>query len=835
MSLWRHFFKLLFAIAIMKCYIITNLYRLKGVRIMKMNKKFGISCLMLGAMVLTSCGNNGYRTYPVTGDYMTGKTAKSVYNAYLSSAPSTLNPTLSQAAENVSHLANLLDTLVMNDNYGILRKQLAKSATHTADNKQFSFEIRDKVPWVTYKGEIYKSKGVEQYVSAEDFVQTAKIILNYETQSEIYYMYTLFVNNAWEYYCYTMMQNFIKEGKAGYKEIKNDKPAQATKLAELIKEYSGHEPDEAITASDLAKIANFERVGVKVDGNKLVYTLRTSAQFFPTMLTYTPFMPTNKAFYNEMKAGYGTAVEKMLYCGPFILSEFKSNSVKYKKNEKYYRADEVHLDSVNYKVVDATTSAKDMREAFDREDVDGFSLSQKDEVGWSTYITGPEGTGTIEKPYSGVVNSRELDDVDYTYHFNLNVNRSTEEISYKNATYWAEDLENRFPTNADKENCIKNTNAALKIKEVREMILDGINFDIYNEQFDVDDIYQYQMNTFTPRGYVYDEYGKDYIEYYYEEYASKKGISLDEAKAAVKPQQASGVQFYDESDSSYQSKYPWTSLNKLRERAQSAVDQYNIMNADNKLSLPIVVDYFGAGGINADNLQIEQQLVRDWNERANGCTLSEARAQASGMPLCENSKYPYFEMVLNKISNQSVWESASQNGYFTVGAWGWIGDYADPLTYVHCYVTNGEMAKMSGNTEIFPDNYSLVDGVLVKHDKHLFKDFNDAVDAASLITTSNHERFAAFAKAEYMLLNDLKIIKPAHMYSQGWAASVSRACGYDNPSAHYGLADHSLLGIWVLTEVPSGEERAAARALQAEKKAAALEAVGNNTIEPIFD
>lgn len=800
---------------------------------MKNNKKLGISCLMLGALVLTSCGS-GYRTYPVDGPYMTGKTAKSVYNAYLSSAPSTLNPTLSQSAENVSHLANLLDTLVMNDNYGILRKQLAKSASRSDDNKKFTFEIREGVPWVTHKGDIYESKGVKQYVSAEDFVQTAKIVLNYETQSEIYYMYTLFVNNAWEYYCYTMMQNFIKEGKPGYKEIKADKNAQAAKLKELIKEYSGHEPDEEITAADLAKIANFERVGVKVEDGKLVYTLRTSAQFFPTMLTYTPFMPTNKAFYTEMKTGYGTAVEKMLYCGPFILSEFKSNSVKYVKNEKYYRADEVHLDNVNYKVVDATTSAKDMREAFDREEVDGFSLSQKDEVGWSTYITGPDGSGTIEHPYSGVVNSRELDDVDYTYHFNLNVNRSTDEISYKNATYWNEDLAGRFPTNEAKENCIKNTNAALKIKEVRKMILDGINYDIYNEQFEVDDIYQYQMNTFTPRGYVYDEYGKDYIEYYYETYAAKKGISLDDAKAAVKPQQASGVQYYAEDDARYNSKFPWTSLNKLREDAQSAVDQYNAMNSESPLSLPVIIDYFGAGGISSDNLQSEQQLVRDWNERANACTISEARV-SDKLPYCAGGQYPYFEMVLNKISNQSTWESASQNGYYTVGSWGWVGDYADPLTYVHCYVTNGEMAKMSGNTAEFPDNYKLVDGTLTKLDKHLFKDFNDAVDAASLITTSNHQRYAAFAEAEYMLLNELYVIKPSHMYSQGWAASVSRACGYENPSAHYGLADHSLLGIWVLTDVPTGEERAAARALQAEKKAEALAAVKNNTIEPIFD
>ena len=90
-----------------------------------MNKKhLGLTLTMLSALVLTSCQKNNIETFPVTGPYMTGKDAKAVYNAYLGSAPTTLNPIASQNAQNVRHLANLIGTLVMNDNYGIQRIQI---------------------------------------------------------------------------------------------------------------------------------------------------------------------------------------------------------------------------------------------------------------------------------------------------------------------------------------------------------------------------------------------------------------------------------------------------------------------------------------------------------------------------------------------------------------------------------------------------------------------------------------------------------------------------------------------------------------------------------------
>ena len=811
---------------------------------MKKQKLAKIPMFLAATLLLAGCPKP-VEEYRVTGPYMTGKLAKRDYNAYLGSAPTTLNPTLSQMGENVTHLANLVGTLVMNDEYGILRRELASSASHNASYTEFSFGIRTDVPWVTNDGSIYVSGGQEQYVKAEDFVETAKQVLDYRNDSEIYYMYTLFINNAWEYRCYTEMIQKMNEGKEGFVGLKGKPDKQAEKIKEMIIEQSGHEPDQNITGDDIPRIANFSRVGVSASNNTITYKLRTPAQFFPTMLTYTPYSPTNANFYKATgKASYGTSKENMIYCGPFYLTEFSANSVKYEKNTRYFRADEVHIDKVNYKVVDASTSNKDMREAFDRGEVDGFSLSPRDDVGWEMYITGPDGTGSIQNPYSDLVNSRELDDITYTYHYILNANRNLEEAdTYTDATYWDVELEPyKYDTDAKKLAVLQNTDKALKIAEVRKLVLDGFDFEKYNEQFELEDPDQYQINTFTPRGYVFDEYGTDYIDYYYQEYADKKGLTgdgydspADEAKALVGPQQHSGTNYTD--DAEMVAKYDWLSLTDLRENAELAVRKYNEANTSDQIQFPIIIDHLGTAGLSEETAQQEKSLITSWNERANGCTL---RSSGSSLPQCTatdpdgDPAYPYFYMVDNAPAESNAYSNHAENGHYSVGTMGWIGDYADPLTYMHCYVKNGEMAKMAGHTDEIPNFTLNAAKTAIVSTGDIFADYDVLVDEAAAITSSNADRFDKFAEAEYMLLNELSVIKPLYMPSQGWSASVSRACGYENPSAPYGLADHSLIGIWVLVDVPTGQERKDARALQAQYKEAALEECGHNTINPIY-
>lgn len=778
------------------------------------------TALLLAALVLvvplSSCDGGGSDKIYVTGPYFTGYEAKDVYNAYLGSSISTLNSAKSQSATDVRHLANFVDGLVMNNEFGILERQLASSASVNAEFTQFDFTLKQNVPWFTYDGAQYVAKNTEgqdvpQVVKADDFVNTAEIILNYANDSEIAYMVTMFIDGGWEYYCYTEMLKLIKDRNTNYagvnwmtlKNASND--AKATALMTLIAHESGMDPIDVplILGEDLESIANFSRVGVKATSEYgIQYRLNQPARFFPTLLTYAPFYPINRAFFTQHKfAGFGTSKEKLLYNGPYLCSEWSDTKVQYTRNENYYNVEDVHIKTVNYMVAPDTISYAEMREDFESGVIDGFTIAKEDSVGWAQYITGgtPEapGSGTVQNPYSPLVNSRELNTIDYTWHFTLNVERETDVSLQPNTIFGGKSPD--YPASE-----IVNTNRAMKIKEVRRLILDGIDFEDYNQQNETtaEDIHQYQLNTLTPPGYVFDENEKDYLDYYYEEYAEQKGLADGAAaKALVGPQTIEGANYSD------------AEVLDMRAEAENAIAKYNAANPTAQIRTPIIIENAGLAGYGGSSYNLYENLwINGFNSRVND-------GLASGEE---------FVKIVNNLKTTSSTANKSNvyAAYYTLNTWGWIGDYADPLTYLHTYVTNGDMSLFTG-TKAARDNYYVNEsGDLVSQPGGLLEEFDGLVDDAKEITNSNALRYAAFAKAEYKLINDVHIIKPHSMNSQGWAVSVSRAIGYENPTASYGLADYRLTGMWVLVEPPTGQERQVARDLQATNKAAALADTG---------
>lgn len=774
------------------------------------------TALLLAALVLvvplSSCDPTDQNKLYVTGPYFTGYEAKDVYNAYLGSSIATLNSAKSQSASDVRHLANFVDGLLMNNEFGILERQLASSASVDTEFQNFYFTIKEGVAWYTHEGNEFKATNdlgqeVVQYVKADDFVNTAEIILNYANGSEIAYMVTMFIDGGWEYYCYTEMLKLIKDRNTNYaginwmtlKSATND--AKANALMQLISYESGMDLAEVplILGEDLDAIANFSRVGVTATSEyKLHYRLNQPARFFPTLLTYAPFYPINRAFFNQHKfSGFGTSREKMLYNGPYICSEWGDTKIQYTRNENYYNVSDVHIKTVNYTIAPDTISYADMREDFEEGIIDGFTVAKEDAVGWENYITGPDNSGTVQNPYSPLVNSRELNLIDYTWHFVLNVERETDLSLQPNTIFGASDSIYA----ADE---IVNTNRALKIKEVRRLILDGIDFEDYNQQNEAtaDDIHQYQLNTLTPPGYVFDENDKDYLDYYYEEYAEQKGLAdAAAAKALVGPQTIEGANYSD------------AEVLVMRAEAEAAVAKYNAEYPDAPIRTPIIIENAGLAGYGGSSYNLYENLwINGFNSRVNeGLTAGNE-----------------FVKIVNNLKTTSS-TAATNNAYaayYTLNTWGWIGDYADPLTYLHTYVTNGDMSLFTG-TKAARDNYYVNEsGDLVSQVGGLLEDYDDMVDEAKAITSSNTLRYQAFAEAEYKLINDVHIIKPHSMNSQGWAVSVSRAIGYENPTASYGLADYRLTGMWVLVNPPTGQERQVARDLQATAKAAALEATG---------
>ena len=773
------------------------------------------TALLLAALVLvvplSSCDPTDQNKLYVTGPYFTGYEAKDVYNAYLGSSIATLNSAKSQSASDVRHLANFVDGLLMNNEFGILERQLASSASVDTEFQNFYFTIKEGVAWYTHEGNEFKATNdlgqeVVQYVKADDFVNTAEIILNYANGSEIAYMVTMFIDGGWEYYCYTEMLKLIKDRDTNYaginwmtlKSATND--AKANALMQLISFESGMDLAEVplILGEDLDAIANFSRVGVTATSEyELHYRLNQSARFFPTLLTYAPFYPINRAFFNQHKfSGFGTSKEKMLYNGPFICTEWGDTKIQYTRNENYYNVSDVHIKTVNYTIAPDTISYADMREDFEEGIIDGFTVAKEDAVGWEQYITGPDNSGTVQNPYSSLVNSRELNLIDFTWHFTLNVERETDVSLQPNTIFGGNSPD--YPASE-----IVNTNRAMKIKEVRRLILDGIDFEQYNQtNTNTEDIHQYQLNTLTPPGYVFDENDRDYLEYYYEEYAENKGLENGEAaKALIGPQKIEGVNYSN------------AEVLEMRAEAADAVAKYNALNPTDPITLPIIVENAGlAGYAGTSYITAEARWINNFNARVNA-------------GLGEGNEF--LTLVNNLKATTS--DKASTNAYaayYTLNSWGWIGDYADPLTYLHTYVTNGDMSLFTG-TKAARDNYYLnASDELVYEEDGLLADYDELVDDAKAITSSNDRRYDAFAEAEYELINNVYIIKPHSMNSQGWAVSVSRAIGYENPTASYGLADYRLTGMWVLVEPPTGAERQVARDLQSQKKAVALAETG---------
>ena len=834
-----------------------------------MKKKLALfaSIAASSAMLLTACPAQTAEDYrvPEDSEYLPGKAAKRVYNAYMGQAPKNFDARSSQTGDIVAHLANFEDCLLMNDEYGILKKSLAATAHRNSDDTKFWFTIRKDPPWVTCNNTIYVDPATkqEQYVKAEDFVTTAKEILNYSNRSEIYYMYTLFIKNAWEYYCYTMMSEYIAGKKVvdgfnyGDKAFYESDDAQAEQLTKLVKKYSNSAPDTPITGADLEDIASFSRIGVSVDGGVLTYELNQQAPFFPTMLTYTPYTPMNKAFIKEQQDQYGKKRENILYCGAYICKDQSSSGLKYEKNQHYWNKNKVHIDQVNYIVANANLGYADQRKAYLDGTVDGFSLNVKDDVGWKEYITGydNDNPGDIQHPVSELVNSRELDDVDYTYHFMVNANRSTEDVSFADSNFYktefgmsqsaSEEVKNKI------RNDIKNTNKALQLTEVRKLILNGIDLAEYNKYYYAAERDQYQMNTFTPRGYVYDGAGVDYVDYYYAYFAEQKGLVDEDAafdekveagKEVVGPQQIAGVNLTN--DEEITDKYPWLSADDQVANANRSLELYNQEHPEDKITFPINIEFLGTGALDDDSAAREETATNLWNERANGCAISEERSSATGLPLCSSTDskgkvtYPKYYLRLSNAKDMDSLTNQAENGYYTFyTGWGWMGDYADPLTYVHCFVTNGEMSKMSGCTsdQLMTYDYDSVSDSL---DGHLLyggdEGYNQAVIKANEERDSLTKRYQKFAEVEYKLLNEVYVIRPVAMHTQGWVASVSRAAGYENPQAHYGLADHMLIGMWVLVEPPTGTERDEARKHHKEREAEALAAVGGNAINGAF-
>lgn len=243
---------------------------------------------VLSASVLAACGGAG----------QAGNSAMT-YSYVYTTDPESLDYTLSNRSSTGDIVANLIDGLLENDEYGNLVPSLAEDWKVSKDGLTYTYTLRDDAKWFTADGEEYAK------VTAEDFVTGLKHAADKE--SEALYL----------------VQNSIV----------------------------------GLDAYVKGETKDFSTVGVKALDEKTVqYTLNKPESFWNSKLTMGIMFPVNAEFLESKGDDYGKPqVDSILYSGPYLISAMTAkSSLEYTKNPNYWDADNVHIEHVKFSFYDGS-------------------------------------------------------------------------------------------------------------------------------------------------------------------------------------------------------------------------------------------------------------------------------------------------------------------------------------------------------------------------------------------------------------------------------------------------------------------------------------------------
>ncbi|QPC87067.1 peptide ABC transporter substrate-binding protein [Mesorhizobium sp. NBSH29] len=220
------------------------------------------------------------------GAYMTPAFAEVVYNRGNSADPESLDPHKTSTVYEAHILRDLFQGLVMQDQNAELIPGAAESWTVSDDGLVYTFKLRADGVW---------SDGSP--VTAEDFV-----------------------------YSFRRLQD----------------PTTAAEYASML--YVIKNAEEANT-----KGGKLDDMGVKaIDATTLEITLKAPTPYFLELLTHQSAYPVNKAAIDKMGADWIKA-GNLISNGAYTLAEFIPNDhIKVVKNPKFFDADSVKIDVVNF-------------------------------------------------------------------------------------------------------------------------------------------------------------------------------------------------------------------------------------------------------------------------------------------------------------------------------------------------------------------------------------------------------------------------------------------------------------------------------------------------------
>lgn len=536
--------------------------------------------------------------------------------------------------------------------------------------------------------------------------------------------------------------------------------------------------------------------------------------YFLSALTYTPFLPIQTEFYEKVGASnYGKNRKNILANGAFLLSYFPSataTKIVMNKNMEYFDAKNVKIGRVElYRLVSDTTPSTS-REGFESGTTDSFVVNIRDTIGWEKYVTGTDKTGTRENPANADAFTKESVGDGSTFTFALNSERDpsqdgptvTGSIFAKNP--WNE-------TDADNRNInIVNANKALKLKSVRKLILSSLDFPTYNTSNGNDPYEQVKeaVNTYTPHDFyiVQGENDKvkspDFLSYIEGAYIDRYlGERTDEnwkkAEDLLGPGSIGGVAVATKpiSEQTDADKAGYTSAYQtMYSAAKADIDAYNAANPNDKINLPIVIEYTGLA-YNNDSDTYDRRFVNQTNANMNGCWVGGSDPEVSeGRPtnvtVCPDSGSGYGSQELVRIVKNTRdnipqgddYSIVTSNGATTLFVTGWGPDYSDPLTYASTLVKDGDLCDYFG---VCSNSDAAIDAQV----DELIGPYTELVEKANAIIEPV-KRAEAFAEAEVELLFETYLMRPLYMRSQGVNVGVSRTIPYRVTEVPYGMCQY---------------------------------------------
>lgn len=549
-------------------------------------------------------GTGTYAAWAKT--YLEGKgyTLKDSYTRAYSSDPRTWDITNTYRAADSEAIVNTFDGLLEYDNENVQQPALAEALpTVSDDGLTYTFKIREGVYWVTQDGTKYAE------VTAQDWVDGMKNILD------------------------KGMTSYLVDG--------------------IIKGASAYLNEET---------TDFGTVGVKAtDKYTLVYTLEAPCSYFLSMFGYNPFAPVCQK-YIDATEDYGSAPDKILYCGAYIVTNYtKDNKIVFSANPEYWNKDNITIKTINWLSYngnsDTTATYKDAKAGT----IDGCSLNTstetlaKEDNLWDyVYVSGTDAT---------------------TYGFFYNLNRK----GYTTEGY--DDTASK-KTDAQKEATV----AAMQKVNFRMAIARGLDRAAYNALQVGDDCKLYSLqNSYTPGSFVQLSKavttkinGKDttFAAGTYYGAILQAQIDADMGSKAIKvwdPTLEGGAGSSAGFDG-------WYNADLAKEYLAAAIAELAADGITVDKDNPICLDYpvYGEDAIYLNRANAIKQAMN---------TLFEGKVQIN---IVSTSLYGWYYVGYYA-------ESGAECNYDLYDCSGWGPDYGDPATYLNTMKpVDGDMIKMCG-------------------------------------------------------------------------------------------------------------------------------------------